>query len=277
MALTSTKRLACLAIACAFLLAAGCGKEPRAATKPQTDEQVLQHMMADISAGIESLGRDIETTAKTISATGLSGDLTRTALARLCAEHQSSMIDCSTIDAKGVITTMEPAAFRHLEGSDVSKHQVSIVIGQTKQPALSQLFRTVEKINAIVFEWPIFSKEGVWLGAISVCLRPDRFLAPIIENDTRPPVFSGWVTETDGDLLYSPDPNQTGRNVFTDPIYKHMKELRELGRKIVANRSGDGIFRRPSVGQGDALERRCLWDTIDLLNAQWRVILVKKI
>ena len=276
MVLTPTKRLACLAIVGICLLAASCGKEPRAA-RPQTDEQVLQHLMGDITEAIDGLGRELEATAKEISAAGLSGDETRAALAMLCGKHQDSMVDCSTIDASGIMVTVEPEAFRRLEGSDVGKHAVSVTVGETKQPALSQVFRTVEKINAIVFEWPIFSKEGVWIGALSALIRPERFLERIVEDDTRPPVYRGWVLETDGDILYTPDPAQTGRNVFKDPYYRHLKEYVDVGRKVVAERKGTGVFRRMGLGQADSVERRLIWDTIDLHNAQWRVILVKKI
>jgi len=175
------------------------------------------------------------------------------------------------------MVAIEPAEYRRFEGSNVRRHAVSRAIEQTKEPAFSQVFMTAEKIRAVAFEWPIFSKEGKWLGAVSALLSPGRFLGPLVEKSTRPAVYSGWVTETDGDLLYSPFPKLIGHNFFTDPYLRHLKELMRLGRRVISEPSGTGTFRSPRTGQGDFAERRCIWDTIDVHNALWRVILVKKI
>ncbi|HPQ81402.1 MAG TPA: hypothetical protein PLZ86_06715 [bacterium] len=266
-----------------FMLAAlclshlcGCSKGP-ASWKPGSDETALQRMMEGITKGIETLSGDLEAAAGELGKTGLTGDEARDVLKNLCSKHRSALIDCAAIDDEGVIATVEPKAFRTLEGTDVHRHPVNAQLIKTKEPSLSQIFMTAERIAAVAFEWPVFSDDGVFMGSVSTLIDPKLFIKPLIKRALSLPVYAGWVAQTNGIILYSPDPNQTGRNIFKDPYYRHMKELVALGRKISTEESGRGTFRRKGAGKVDFVERLCIWDTIDFHNARWRVILVKNI
>ena len=274
--MTLNSALKTLSIALLLLALLGCAKKT-AVAPVISDEALLAGMMKDITGGIEKLSDDVMEAADTAGEDGLAGDRTREALAKLCEAHRDYLIDCSAIDSEGIMVAIEPAEYRRFEGSNVSRHAVSRSVEETKEPSISQAFMTAEKIRAVALEWPVFSREGKWMGAVSALLSPGRFLGPLVEKSTRPAVYSGWVTETDGDLLYSPFPKLIGHNFFTDPYLRHLKELMRLGRRVISEPSGTGVFRSPRTGQGDFAERRCMWDTVDLHNARWRVILVKKI
>lgn len=271
-----TLPLLCVAALLLQVFLCGCARD-KAPTKAQSDDDVLRAMMTGITEGLEELGRDLEATAKVLGETGLSGDEARLALNKLCAKNSRALIDCAAIDADGIMVTVEPGSFRRIEGTDVSRHRVSKELSRTMEPVLSQVFFTAEKIAAIVFEWPVFSKDGVFMGAASALLDPARFIGPLIRVATRFPVYSGWIAQPDGVMLYSPDPKLAGKNIFKDPYYRHIPGLVAMGHRIAAESLGRSIFRRPGVGQAEFVQRLCLWGTVDVHNAKWRVILVKKI
>ena len=90
------------------------------------------------------------------------------------------------------------------------------------------------------------------------------------------------MTGTDSSERHTGSSRKTLDFTITRPLLPRSNdtfalELRDLGRTVATERAGVGDFRRPGAGQSNAVERRCFWDTIDYHNAQWRVILVKKI
>lgn len=57
-----------------------------------------------------------------LGVSGLTGDAARTVLAELCGSF-SYAVDCATLDPKGKMLTIEPAAYRHFEGTDISEQE----------------------------------------------------------------------------------------------------------------------------------------------------------
>ena len=81
--------------------------------------------------------------AATLGACGLEGEKARSALRELCCALPYA-VDCSTIDGKGRMVTVEPAPFRRFEGTDISDQEQVRRVRESGKPVLSSVFMSVE-------------------------------------------------------------------------------------------------------------------------------------
>lgn len=194
------------------------------------------------TAAFERLDAGLKTAAEKLGGTGLTGDKTSEILAALC-QRFSYAVDCSTVDTQGVLTTIEPRAYRHFEGTDISNQEQAKQMLTHHKPVLSGVFRSIEGDDAVDAEYPIFNAEGRFIGSVSIMFKPERFLREIIQPLIKGTPLSISVIDLTGRTLYESDPEQIGLNIFTSEVFQPYTEFAELARKIVATAQGDGVYR----------------------------------
>jgi len=235
----------------------------------------LQEAQHAIQAVLDGLDADLAEAAALISATGLDSPKTREALAALSERHPS-VVDACTVDAAGVMVAVEPAAYRSAEGSDISAQEQVIRLHATQQPVLSTVFTAVEGFPAVDLERPVMAADGSLAGSASMLIQHASFLSRILL-----PVVSGtrwdcWVMQTDGVILYDPDPIEVGLNTFKDPLYTQFPEFVAMARRIAEAPSGSGSYRFYRTGLGRRVTKDCHWQTVGLHGTEWRVCLVRE-
>ena len=224
------------------------------------------------TAAFERLDGGLKTAAEELGATGLTGAEARVILAALCQEV-SYAVDCATVDTKGVLTTIEPAGYRHFEGTDISDQQQVKQMLELHKPVLSRVFRSVEGYDAVDAEYPIFNSEGRFIGSVSVLFKPERFLGEIIQPLVKGTPLSISVMDLEGRTLYDSDPAQIGLNIFTSEVFQPYAEFVQLARKIAATPQGQGTYRfKQEDLSGADVDKKAFWTSASLYGVDWRLV-----
>ncbi|HII07414.1 MAG TPA: hypothetical protein HA349_08930, partial [Methanotrichaceae archaeon] len=134
----------------------------------------------------------------------------------------------------------------------------------------------VEGFNAVVLEWPIFSASGEMVGSVNALFRPDLLFSSMVELEEvfQDQQVTAWAMQTDGEILYDPDPEEVGKNLFSDPLYKPYVQLLSLGERIASEKSGNGTYEFLGPGLTDPLVKSASWTTVGLHGTEWRLAVV---
>lgn len=240
-------------------------------------DEVVTRMVQDIKNGIEELGASMSRAAKIAGQAGLTSQETRKALSKLCNHYGEYLVDCSAVDDKGVIVAIEPDTFRKYEGLDTGTQQASVLMSENHTPILSDIEMTFEGIPAVLFRWPVFTSKEDWIGSIGALLNTPLFMKNLVKKNIVWSIYDAWIVEKSGKFLYSPNSNENGHNIFTDPYFKYMSDFVKLGKRITKEPSGVGIYHYPGPGQSGRRAKRCTWNTLKIYNIEVRVVLVEKL
>ncbi|HDS44819.1 MAG TPA: hypothetical protein ENN68_01770 [Methanomicrobia archaeon] len=235
---------------------------------------VLLTLQSAIQTALDRRDTDLAAAAEHLAHTGLDSAETRAILNELCDKHPYA-IDCCTVDLNGTMVAVEPEAYREFEGSDISDQEQVIRLHEMQEPVLSLAFRAVEGFDAAALQWPIFAPGGELSGSVSMLVRPGSLLATLIEPEVQGFPVDVWVMQPDGLILYDPDVEEIGRNLFTDPLYEPFPELLALGAEIAANASGTGSYTFLGRGMSVSVEKSAYWMTVGLHGTDWRVVVTQ--
>jgi len=223
-----------------------------------------------------SIDRELSKAAEELSAVNVDSLKTRKILNDL-SKGRSYVIDCAFVDASGKMVIVEPKEYSKLEGTDISKQSHVKVMRQLKKPVLSNVFRSVEGIEAIDFEYPVFSRKRDFIGSVSILVRQEALF-----GDTAMPFVwdkscKVWVMQKDGLIVYDPDPEQVGRNVFSDRFFESFDDLISFSRTVASTKSGSGSYDFYAKGFKDTkvVKKYAVWDTVSLYGTEWRVIVME--
>lgn len=240
-------------------------------TAPLNNAQKLDLIIGAIQEKLDIMSTDLQQTAAGLAKTGLASAEARRLLAELCQKHPS-VVDCSTIDTSGRMVAVEPPAYQHVEGSDISSQAQVVKVLQTKKPVFSRPFKAVEGFHVMDMEWPVLSAKGQLLGSVSVIARPfvvmDAIIKPQLSRDTS----DVWVLDTEGQIIYSRYRKNLGDNPLATPSLVGGGTLDDLVVQITAEPSGTGHFSSAPVGNQPPRITRCMWKTIPILDTHLRVV-----
>jgi len=230
---------------------------------------VLKQAKKDINSTLLEIDKDLKGAAKALSVVDLKSDEARKILNGL-RKFRPYVVDCSIINADGVKVTVEPEEYRKFEDTDRSGMPSVIELLKTKKPALSSVYTSEEGMDAVSAGYPIFSDKGELLGAVRMLIRHEVFLKPLA--DGKPCKI--WIMQPNGLIIYDPDTEEIGRNIFTDPIYKPFEDLVSFSRTVAISSNGAGSYDFYAGGLVDKtlVKKIAVWDTVGLYGTEWRVV-----
>jgi len=237
---------------------------------------VLNDAKDRISAELTALNNDLSAAAGQLAGVDLKSKQARQIMSQL-GNNRDYVIDCAIIDPSGKMIAVEPPAYAKYEGTDISQQSEVTALLREKKPALSNVFRSVEGIDSIVFQYPLFSVNKEFIGSLSVLIKQDALCAGVIEPLVADIPCKIWIMQKNGIIVYDPDPNQINRNIFTDEMFKSFLALISFSRTVAQAESGAGSYKFYSKGFENTaiVEKYAAWDTIALYGAQWRVIVME--
>lgn len=264
-----------------IMLAALCIMAMGAAPAPAQEDQFAARMAALralAQARLDHLDRSLERAAQGLAQSGPTGPAARRVLEELLRACPEAL-DVAAVDGAGRMVTMEPAAYRHLEGADISQQEHMLRLKAGGQPVMSQVFRTVEQVEAVDLERPVPGPDGRPLGSVSLLFRPDALLSQVVEGlaagqGQAPEV---WAMDLQGRIIYDQDPQEVDRNLFSDPLYQAYPELVALGRHMQARPAGQGGYSFLAQGGDKVVSKQCLWDSVGLHGTWWRLALTRAV
>jgi len=237
---------------------------------------ILVKAKESIAVTLDSIDKDLSGASNKLSNVDLKGEDARKILSELCRER-NYLVDCAIIDTTGKMIVVEPAEYVKYEGSEISKQTHIIALLQDKKPIFSDVFRSVEGIEVIDFDYPIFSDKGEFLGAVSMLVKQEALSGSIIMPLVKDVPCKAWVMQKDGLIIYDQDPNQTGKNIFTDVFFQPFNDLVSFSRTVSMSKDGAGSYGFYASGLEDKtiVKKYAVWDTVSLYGTQWRIIVME--
>jgi len=234
---------------------------------------ILSELRKEITTELNKLDHELARLAESISDKDVNAVETRKMLADLCRSYPYE-VDCAVVDRNGRMVVVAPEKYAKFEGSDISAQEQVIRLREQKKPVLSNVIRTVEGIDAVDLEQPVFSSRGELTGSVSVLFRPETLLKAVIS-----PVIQGmpvdvWLMQKDGRILYDPDEAEVGRMLFDDPVYKPYPQLLALGTLIARERTGTGSYEFLGSGLEKPAKKDAYWTTVGLHGTEWRLVVI---
>ncbi len=230
-----------------------------------------------IQQELDSLDSEVASAASQLSAAGLSGPEAEQVLVTLFFNH-IYLVDCCTVGTDGKIVTVVPDAYKSVAGSDISSQEQVIRLKQTGKPVLSHIFKSVEGIDAVDLQHPIFSQKGQLIGSVSAMFRPARLFDLIARPAVKDAAVEKiWAMQTDGWIIYDYDAAEIDTNLFQDPLYQPYTSLITLGRQIADRASGCGGYEFLNLGMVEPVKKQCCWTNVSLHGTDWRIMAVQVI
>ena len=231
--------------------------------------KVLKIAKQSIDSTLAEVGTDIEAAAKDLAITDLKGDDARKILTGLC-KYRPYVVNCSILNADGMKIAVEPDEYREYEGADRSALPYVLNLLKTKKPVMSDVYRSAEGVSAVTIAYPVLSDKGELLGAVRMLIRYEIFLKPLV--DDKP--FKIWVMQKNGLIVYDTDPEEIGKSIFTDNMFKPFEDLVSFSRTVSLSKSGAGSYSFYADAPSDKtlVEKIAAWDTAGLYGTEWRVI-----
>jgi len=237
---------------------------------------VLEKSKDGIASVFASIDKELSIAAKKLSGVDLKGEEARAIVGKLC-KGRPYVIDCAIVDAAGKMLVVEPEEYRRYEGADIGKQTHIVALHQNKKPVLSDVFHSVEGVAIIDFGYPIFSDNGTFLGSVNMLVRQEALSRDIIMPFTEDMPCKAWIMQKDGLIIFDPDPNQIGRNIFTDELFRSFGVLVSFSKTVTLAEDGAGSYDFYARGLEDktVVKKYAVWDTVSFYGTQWRIIVME--
>jgi len=244
---------------------------------------MLLQIQADVQGSLNNLDADVANAAHNLSTTGLNGTAAREVLHKLL-ETNSNLAEAVTFSKDGKIVVAECKECKGGEGADISSQEHIAHVLKARTPAFSKEFQLVEGYNGTALAYPVFSSKGEFLGGISTIIEPGKLLNAMVAPQlhfnvsTRSNItdYSFWMLTLDGIVAYDRDASQIGLDLFKDPLFQPFPSLLDLGKKIIAERSGHGNYSfQVTQGNKKVVTKDTYWTTTSLHGREWRLVITK--
>jgi hypothetical protein len=222
---------------------------------------ILSDLEKEMTAELNKMDMDVAGLARRLSDKNLKTPETRIMLGDFCRSY-SYAVDCTIVDRNGRMVLVEPEEYAGYEGRE------------SKKPVLSNVIKTVEGIEAVDLEHPIFSPHGELAGSVSVLIRPESLFSYILTPVLQGIPVESFAMQTDGRILFDADKEEIGRMLFDDPLYKPFPQLLALGTLISREKKGAGSYEFKQEGSEKLVRKNAHWTTVGLHGTEWRLVVM---
>lgn len=183
------------------------------------------------------------------------------------------IVDASFVDGKGILRQIEPSDYKNLENADVSTRDHVIAMLSTRMPVFSSGFASFEGFLAVDLARPLYDDKKNFVGSISAFIRPELLIDPLLKKSVIPADYELWIMQPSGMIIFDQDKEETGRMLFSDPMFADYISLLDLGKKIASNPTGKGNYIFLAPGSKEKVIKNAIWQTVRLHGREWRVVL----
>ena len=238
---------------------------------------LLLHTQSAINAKLQKIDAILLADCHDLSTTGLTGTQADKVLSELYTNSSGLVVNAATSDKKDVLVAVQPSNYSDIIGEDIKNQEQNIYMHDTMRPALSNLIPLVEGFPGVVIVAPIFDSNEQFMGALSIVIQPYQLIQPIAQTSLTDTSYSMWAMQTNGTLIYDPDPAQQGKNLFTDPIYVDYPGVQTFAHQVAAVQSGYGTYQYYDSNLDNTakvvVNKEAYWTTIGIYNTEWRLVI----
>jgi hypothetical protein len=239
---------------------------------------LLVQTQANINAQLQQLDNGLQATCQKLSTTGLTGTQADTVLRDYFSNNSLQIVNVATADANDVLLAVQPSEYKNIIGQDISGQEQNVQMHQTTRPAMSDLIPLVEGFPGVVMVAPVFDSNGKLMGSLSIVIQPGRLIGDIVEGPINGTPISMWAMQTNGTLLYDPDPQQQGHNLFTDSLYTSYPDVQTFVHQVATAPSGYGTYQYYNTNLDNTskqvVQKEAYWTTIGVYEKDWRLVIV---
>ncbi len=233
----------------------------------------LMHTQNNINTELATLDEALLSACQKLSTTGLDGAQARTVLSDLAGSN-SLIVNAATADEKDVLVAVEPSSYSSIEGEDIASQEQNVEMHRTMRSAMSNMIPLVEGFPGVVMVAPIFDLNGKFMGSLSIVVLPSTLINQSISVGTTQ--YSMWAMQSNGTLIYDPDPAQQGKNLLTDAIYADYHEVQAFTCQVAEQQSGYGTYQYYDKDIADAtkqlVSKEAYWVTVGIYGTEWRLV-----
>jgi len=234
--------------------------------------ELLTDVTYRIEQSLKTIDADLSKTAQTIEKDVREPMGRRQALNNLCS-GKSYAVDCTFINTRGIMETVEPRKYRKNEGKNIKDQELVRRIQKDMKPVFSQIFISAEGLQGVVFEYPVFDKKKKFAGSVSLFVMPEVLVREAIKDVKIEKGTGITVVEPSGTNVFATEPEQIRLNVLTSPQYKGYDQLHDMVRRIIAEKEGTGTYHYTKPGTDVVVKKSAAWKNISFYDNHWRVVL----
>jgi sensor domain CHASE-containing protein len=251
---------------------AGTKGNQSAAAKQEMVSQ-LMHTQNNVNAKLAEFEATMKTACIQLSTAGLTGPQADRILSEAAASDPLIMNSAAT-DTNDILVNVKPDTYG-VTGDDITMQEQQLMMRETMQPVMSNVIMLVQGYPGVVLVAPIFNSQDEFMGALSLVIKPSALINQSIAS-TGATTYAMWAMQSNGTLLYDPDPTQQGKNLLTDPIYADYPELQSFTRQVAAQQSGYGTYqyyvKNIDQTQNQVVSKEAYWITVGIYGTEWRLV-----
>ena len=245
-------------------------------SQPVTEQYEMQRALLDAEG---SVGRDLAAMdtavsdgAVKIGSYGFNSTESKAALMKMGDFPWA--VDMITVNDAGIISNVEPESYKSVIGENLSDQKHLQRLYSQKVPVMSDVILSVEGVPAVDIASPVFSPDGKFIGATTLLFKPEPFFA---QNTPKKSDGAPWhlmVMQKDGLIVYDPENEQIGKNVFSDPLFRPFTDLITLAGDMSRERVGNGTYNFIDA-KGVNVTKEAKWTTVGIRGTEWRLVLIQ--
>lgn len=260
------RALYCAALTC---LAALAGCAARGPDSPGAPRDMLAAVTASLDAGLTQLDRELAVLAEAAGSDGMDPEANRDRLTAFAAERPW-ILAAILFDASGDVRVAAPEGFAAIEDANIGSEPAVAALLETAAPLVRPAAQAVEGIDSFDFLYPVHGAGGALIGGAALLVLPAAFVHARIEHILAASAWEVTIMEPTGYIVFSDDPEEIGRNVFSDGMYVVWEDLQALARRMAAEPRGSGRYKFLGRRLTTPVDKECYWDTVTLHGAPWR-------
>lgn len=258
--------LLALALAGSGCLQAREGAQVTRGPPPVPPRDLARELSAQVQAALDGLDAAASSAARDLGGTGIAGPGAEAILARALSSHPAT-VAAITYDGNGTVTAAEPARSKSIVGTSLIAQENVRQEVSTQKPLMSEYFALAEGGEAVSIAHPVFSRDGTYLGAVSLTFSPSRLVASFMKKISMHMPVTLAIVEPGGRVLSHTENALVGRNV-SDGVFPGWF----AGSADLSAPAGC-IIRKVTVDNVREVERKegC-WETAGLHGREWRIL-----
>lgn len=242
---------------------------------PKEDSpDLLKRMQIEVHSVFTKVEAELKNAVKQLPEYDVTSKRSREVLDRLIDKFD--YVDgCAIVDDKGNVIVFEPEKNNEFEGQNIAYQEHMVRYYENKKPVLSNVFELIEGGYGSVIVRPIVAKNKSVLGSVNVVIRPHKFLEDVFKPIVEGFPVDAWIMDLNGNIVYDPDYEEIGKNLFTDPLYDGFEELKAVAKQMQRDKSGIGLYKYYDNGTHHTVTKQMHWTTVQMYGTQWRLVMTQ--
>ena len=240
-------------------------------------EDQAEHLVmaaSGLQTGLDTIDRKVAAIAQNLTKTGIREDeLDRKLMEGL---DEPGVLFLTYLDTTGKVTAIVPKMYEQFEGEDVSGQDFTKNRLSYPAPVLSEYFRLIEGMDAVILSYPVFSGDMDLQGYVSAVIDPanltETYSLPFLDNTG----YDLMVTEPDGTILYDGHPDMNGQELWNNPVFAEFPDLHTWAAHFQNAQAGIDQYTYYRGNSHDIATTDTIWTTVGLHKTPWRISVLSR-